>query len=380
MGADSQSFLSCACPVSCAFSAARMTTPGRGGRALIPEHKTLLRAAFAPGTFDKYERAVRDFCVFCERMDLPVNTLPELDSALYRYFEFLYGLGYSPAVGSAALHGLMVILPHYKRQCHEAMMALRGWGRLVPTVSHPPLTWPLAVLIAVRLRLMHCRTLSVAVLVQFDALLRIGELLQLRREDVCDSRDSRLGLASAAAAPSAAASASASALAPASSAHAAGVVSEDFVSLRIRAAKTGKNQSAYITDPHALAVFRQHLRSVRAGQFVFQCKPARMSRMWLEATAALGLSREYTSHSLRHGGATRLFLAGHSMETVMARGRWASSSSARVYLNSSTALLVAQSAPAHVQSAADLLSADVCTSFAVVDRVLREQGSDGMSW
>lgn len=320
--------------------------------------KPLLVAAFAPATFNRYTREVRDFCVYCERADLPVNQAAELDAALYRYFEFLYALGYAAAKGAAALHGLMVLLPEYKTQCPTARLALRGWLKLRPTVSHPPLTWPLAVAVAVRLRWLFCRTMSVAVLVQFDGLLRIGELLALRREDVSDCDDKRLGLGSAA----------------------ARTVAGDFVSIRVASAKTGPNQPVLLRDPHVIAVFRQHMRTVKRGARVFPVSLPQFYKHWTVAVSGLGLSSSYTTHSLRHGGATRLLLLGHSMETVLARGRWAAVRSARIYLNSSVALLTAQKSPPSTLAHADAVATDPTAVFDLVDRVLASENKSRLCW
>ena len=61
--------------------------------------------------------------------------------------------------------------------------------------------------------------------------------------------------------------------------------------------------------------------------------------------AKLGLCEKYVPHSLRHGAATRAFQQGVKLEDIMLRGRWASSKSARTYIQSGPALLLAVQVP-----------------------------------
>lgn len=70
-------------------------------------------------------------------------------------------------------------------------------------------------------------------------------------------------------------------------------------------------------------------------------------------------------HSLRHGGATRLHLQGVPLEDIMLRGRWAASKSARTYIQSSRAVLMAQKTPKALAATAAALAASVGFSFAL---------------
>ncbi len=334
---------------SCMPRPPKAIRPSGGGRCLLV-------AAYAPATYDKYVREARDFWVYCVRLDLPVSTVGELDQALYEYFEFLYGLGYGASKGAAASAAIGSLLPEFRDRLFTSQLALRGWRKLRPTVSHPPLTWQLAVVAAVRLRWLCCRTLSVAVLVQFDAMLRVGELLKLRRSDVAFSDDLRLGMSQR---------------------------SKPYVVLRVAAAKTGVNQSAMLTDPHVMAVLREYMRlwvPVDSDALLFPVSLQALYQWWGEAFRGLGLSSSYTTHSLRHGGATRLLLQGESIETILVRGRWAATKSARTYLNASKGLLLAQTYPPALLAHAEVLAEDVSLSLLTVDRALASRGKFQMCW
>jgi hypothetical protein len=63
----------------------------------------------------------------------------------------------------------------------------------------------------------------------------------------------------------------------------------------------------------------------------------------------LGLDRlGFVMHSFRHGGATHDILAGDSVEDVMRHGRWASTKSARHYIQSGRARSLSNDVPARV--------------------------------
>ncbi len=79
----------------------------------------------------------------------------------------------------------------------------------------------------------------------------------------------------------------------------------------------------------------------------------------------LQLSDLYVPHSLRHGGATRYHLLGHTIGDVELRGRWASSKSARRYIQSGRAMLMSVDIPTTVSSIGAILSQDVFQSFQI---------------
>ena len=64
-------------------------------------------------------------------------------------------------------------------------------------------------------------------------------------------------------------------------------------------------------------------------------------------------------HSLRHGGATSLQVRGMSIADIILRGRWVSTKSATLYVQSGRALLLSVSVPKVVSDLAELLRLDV---------------------
>jgi hypothetical protein len=76
------------------------------------------------------------------------------------------------------------------------------------------------------------------------------------------------------------------------------------------------------------------------------------------ACKLLNLGKSYVLHSLRHGGATEDYIGGTSVEDVLLRGRWVSTKSARVYIQSGRALLLQQRIPEKVRRLIALLKTD----------------------
>ncbi len=244
---------------------------------------------------------------------------------LVDYFHHLFEQGRGRSVATDTLSGLSVFLPAAKPYLHHARLSLRGWTSLVPPVPYPPLSWDLTVLISFRLTLCGFPRMAFAVLLSFDCFLRVGELTSLRREDVTLGQDLRLG-------------------------------SEwPQAVLRLARTKTGPNQSVVILREgvHSLLRFFHHRTPPR--HFLFPFTPARFRTEFHRACTSLGLSASYVPHSLRHGGATQLFMAGWQLEDIMLRGRWAVSKSARRYIQAGRALLLQQSIPAHLSSVGPLL-------------------------
>jgi integrase len=86
-----------------------------------------------------------------------------------------------------------MLVPIFKGQLAKSALALRGWARMMPSQQYPPLAWDLAVVIGVHLAVNGRWALGVGTLLAFDCYLRVGELCGLRRKDVADCGDPRMG-------------------------------------------------------------------------------------------------------------------------------------------------------------------------------------------
>ena len=295
----------------------------------------LLQAAFQKSTLQRYQPAVAGFSDWLSLQGEDPDTVEDLDRALVDYFHHLYLLhdGRNRSLAEACKAGVEMYLPAVKKRLHGAQLALRGWRRLRPPVSHPPLTWDLAVLIACDIARTGRARHAIGVLLAFDSYLRLGELTNLRREDVADSGDIRLG------------------------------VPTHKVALRLAKTKTGTNQWAEVFSPVVQKLLRLVLQGTPAGQRLFPFSPSSFRYHFKAACQRRGLSRDFVPHSLRHGGATRDFLAGVPLEEVLRRGRWASTKSARHYIQSGRAILLTLQTPDKTLTDAALVARDVLLSM-----------------
>jgi hypothetical protein len=300
----------------------------------------LLEAHLKPNTRDAYMKAVRRFMTHLEDHGEDFATIEELDAALCFYFHACYvekdGKGKQDA--SNCRNGIVMLYPGVKGLLYRADRCIKGWSKLVPSVPYPPITWELTVLLAMCMVLDGRSDYADATLVAFDAMLRGHEVVGLLREDVVDTGDARVG------------------------------PEYKGMGLSLRQTKTGPNKFVTVRDPAVQELLRRRVCRLRPGQRVFPFTTDQFRRVFKETCAALGLSSAYVPHSLRHGGATRLHLRGWSIEDIMLRGRWASTKSARHYIQSGNALLLQVRVPQDLAKLGVLFAADLLHSYALAQK------------
>jgi integrase len=272
----------------------------------------LMGHALAPDTHDKYTKALQRFVAFCDERAVHVRTVRDVDRHLARFVQHLFDTAQPFGVASCAVYGLQHYAPWAGKGLEAAKMALAGWKRLRPSVSHPPLTWELTCLLAAWMAAHGQHDAGLALLLGFDCYLRIGEILGLKVGDVAVNDDARLGAA------------------------------YRGVMIRLARTKTGANQAVSVESADVSRLLAEHVRakSDRAAP-VFDVARHAFYDLFHRACAAFGLDGYgYSPHSLRHGGATRHHLQGRPITDIQFRGRWSSSKSVRTYIQSGRALLL----------------------------------------
>jgi integrase len=283
---------------------------GRGNR-------YLLDWAVSPATTANYDRGIRLFLEWVIDNDDDAYDGAEFDDLLLDYFHDLHGSGRPKSLAKTAYYGIVAYLPALSSVLLRSKRALRGWSKREEGRSYPPITWELAVAVSVQLVRRGKDRHGIGVLLAFDCFLRISELCNLRREDVADSADMRI----------------------------AG--EHKGMLIRIEKAKTGKMQWVQVLDPAVIILVRRLVSSTNKGERLFPFTPAHFRRWFKSTCTSMGLSDLYVPHSLRHGGATRYFhVLKYSLEDILLRGRWASTPSARRYIQAGVAMLMSVTAPA----------------------------------
>jgi hypothetical protein len=308
----------------------------------------LLYGKYGKTTLVRYAHAVEMFVAWCKRTGRSPS-FADLDDVLATYLNDLYlrsvgGRGKTTA--QCTVYGVVAIYPSMADRLSVSKRCVQSWDRLVPAVQYPPFTRDLACAVSVVMRLWGYQRYAVATLLAFHCMLRVGELCMLRKCDVGDDGDGRLG-----------------------SAH-RGVV------LRLRKTKRGVNQSVRVDDPDAAALLRIVVRSTPIEEFrLFNFTPSSYRSLLKRVCVHLGLSARYVPHSLRHGGATYLHQLGVPVEDIMLRGRWASVKVTRRYIQDGESMLLSLSVPPRIAALAATASRNIISYLApaVTRRVGRKQ-------
>lgn len=304
----------------------------------------LLTDAYSDKTIAKYRKAVCDFLSWCQDQSISdISTYEELDEYLFDYIQDMYEAkvadpkapgGKSKA--SATVSGIIMYLPRAKWELMTAAKAVRNWNKLAPAESYPPLTKELASLIAVKMLLDGHEAEAVGCLLAFDCLLRVDELASLRVSDVA-YQDPRFP------------------------------TEYKDMAIRLRKAKTGRNQSVVVRDKVVLELvkgWKSRLSNSTKDDFLFPFTTDRFRRVLKKTCAGLGLSSSYVPHSLRHGGATHMYMVEKmKVEDIMVFGRWAVLTSCKRYIQAGRALLLTVDVPSRVAQLAQDIASDVLGSF-----------------
>lgn len=294
----------------------------------------LIDASVGTATAAKYSRAVRRFIEWCDEQHYDINSDEEMDEYLTIYFHEMYGErdGGGKSIAADTFFGILKYCPRYHDRLHSAYASLRGWQRLHASVPYPPLTWELTVLIATTMAVNGYRRHAFACLLAFDCFLRVGELVNIRYSDIATTADRRIG------------------------------AEYRGVAIRLRHTKTGANQWVQVENEELQRQLLLLLRASVASQRdtrIFAFTAASFRSIFKRVCACLRLSATYVPHSLRHGGATRWHLLGHSVDDILIRGRWASTTSARRYIQAGRALLLT----VHVPVSISIIARRLTTAF-----------------
>lgn len=255
-----------------------------------------------------------------------------IDQMLAQYFEHLYEQydkknQSGRALANHTVNAFLFFNPDIKNTFGPDRLTrtygyLNGWGVVKPTVSTPAL--PYNVLVALAIKMLAKRNIDagVALLLQFDCYLRVSELCSLRLQDIILPDSKKL-------------------YQPATAQHGYGFRSGASVIITIPDSKTGKYQSVALASKEiediliAYIQYRQSKISTTVPLFGITTKQY-SDTLQLYCDKLQLSQHNYSSHSLRHGGAAYHYIqwGASQLQNIMFRGRWKSENSIQVYLQS----------------------------------------------
>lgn len=277
-------------------------------------------------------------------LDLPSDS-ETLDDLLTEWLHFLFASkkGVGKSTGANAVYGLGMFLPNTRSKLQTAKLALRGWNKLIPPKPYPPISWPLTCLVAASMAAHGDALAAVATLVAFDALLRVGELVALRRNDIVLPDSKRLG------------------------------VQVKEAALRLKVTKTRTDLWAAVPNKDVESLLTAVCQHLALNDRVFPFTAAQFRYKFKSHCSLLGLPN-FVPHSLRHGSATRLYMLKTPLSEILLRGRWAATKSAEHYIQAGRSLMIDLDIGADVLHHAEALAADLLGAFSLAQRLFERDG------
>ena len=282
----------------------------------------------SPGLHQRYALAASRILNFWQDSNLTPCLWEKIDLAASQCLEYVFAEGYPKGYGSDGLAALQHFLPEAAGKLRHSWRLLKSWQKMEPPVRVLPIS-PLMVLAisgaCVRLgRIPE----AAAFLVAFDALLRPGELYSLTAGDVTWARGRAV--------------------------------------LSLRNTKSGLRKGAtemVVCQSHVTNVWLwAALRHKKATDKLLPIAPADLRHVFHTMIQHLNVPGHFSLYSFRRGGATWHFISEQSMEATLLRGRWVSTSTARIYLQDAAATLshlqISDTQKAYMHELASVLSAN----------------------
>ena len=266
----------------------------------------LVTLRIAPTTRNRYALAYERFSTFIAMMGVVLRSLSDIDMAAAWYIEHLWQEGEPKPWGADTIAALQYYIPHVKRNMVLCWSMLKAWDRLEMPCRALPFTPMMLLAFGGALCRMGYRRLALMAVLTFDVLARTGEMLSLTAGQM------HIGT------------------------HQAVIA---FTHTK-RGQRIGIDESVVVRDATILKVARHLARNRLPGDRVLGMTERELRKIWAAATAILGL-QEFACrpYSLRRGGATALFRETGSLHDVAERGRWASLTTTRRYIDDGVAAL-----------------------------------------
>jgi len=256
-------------------------------------------------TANRYDAALTRFRQWLTANRLDPLTFADLDECLCDFVEELWLEGEPKGYAADALSGLQHQSPRLKGELRAAWRLYGAWCKVeVPTRAAPMSARVVRGLAGVCFAKGDF-VFGVLVLVAFHGLLRTGELLQLRAADFRYSPD--------------------------------GTTIVLFLGYTKSGTRRGETEEVILDDPALCRLCKKYVPT-SAGTLLPSGPEFR--QVFAERLRTLGVgSHGYKPYSLRRGGATHQYEQVRNLHVLCTRGRWASQSTARLYVSEAAAEL-----------------------------------------
>ena len=106
--------------------------------------------ALTPGSLKAYNKQLNNFLTHSRLSHQQLLTAPahQLDRLVAVFIQHSYDTDTPFTYASHALHAVVYHRPDLKQHMYVSRQCLKGWEKVKKSVSHPPLTWELTVVIA----------------------------------------------------------------------------------------------------------------------------------------------------------------------------------------------------------------------------------------
>ena len=263
----------------------------------------LRESLVTPQLLKRYQFALIHVTQFFADCAMAVSAMEDLDEAVCSWIEHIFFEGEPKSLASDGLASIQYHLPPAVGNLRMSWKLAKAWQKIEPPERVVPISPLLTRAFAGACIIAGKVSEAACILTAFDALLRPGEIYLLKVKDIS-------------------------------------FYSQNAV-ITLRDTKTGKRKSSaemVVVESHLALKFLRRACQNRAPNSPLLVDGAPSFRqLFKNLVAHFQLTGLFAVYSLRRGGATHAFLMHGSMEKTLLRGRWSSTSTARIYIQDTIA-------------------------------------------
>ena len=268
---------------------------------------TLRDRQVTTGTAARYHIQVLTFLNLPSQAQLP-RSLWDFDELLSARVEALWEEGDPKASASNLLAGIQHFFPPCRGHIPSAWRLLHAWGRAELPSRAPPLTLGIVKGFAGLAILQQRLDVGVCLLLAVHSFLRTGEVVNLKAADIVVDRDRGRAVVN--------------------------------LGLSRGGIRRGAKESVTVHDSHLVEWISALLSRRLPGDSLLACNAASFRKYFRDLCKFFLLEDfEFKPYSLRRGKATFWFRSTNSFQSVIHRGRWENSKTARIYVTEGLSML-----------------------------------------